>query len=57
MKPEFDFEADEEDIRLPEIRSEEMEGKGKRRSYGLHRTDNIIPEMDYSLRVSKASMR
>ncbi|KAM9495103.1 uncharacterized protein Hap1MRO34_015402 isoform 2-T2 [Clarias gariepinus] len=51
MKPEFDFEADEEDIRLPEIRSEEMEGKGKRRSYGLHRTDNIIPEMDYSLRA------
>lgn len=52
-KPEFDFEADEEDIRLPEIRSEEMEGKTKRRYSGPHRTDHIVPEMDYSLRVSE----
>ncbi|MCJ8735753.1 hypothetical protein PDJAM_G00251190 [Pangasius djambal] len=50
-KPEFDFEADEEDIRLPEIRSEEMEGKTKRRYSGPHRTDHIVPEMDYSLRA------
>ncbi|XP_053497051.1 MORC family CW-type zinc finger protein 3 isoform X4 [Ictalurus furcatus] len=50
-KPEFDFEVDEEDIRLPEIRSEEMEGKGKRRYFGPHRTDHIVPEMDYSLRA------
>ncbi|XP_017340918.1 MORC family CW-type zinc finger protein 3 isoform X1 [Ictalurus punctatus] len=50
-KPELDFEVDEEDIRLPEIRSEEMEGKGKRRYFGPHRTDHIVPEMDYSLRA------
>ncbi|XP_058264855.1 MORC family CW-type zinc finger protein 3 isoform X2 [Hemibagrus wyckioides] len=50
-KPEFDFDADEEDIRLPEIRSEEMEGKAKRRYSAPHRADHIIPEMDYSLRA------
>ncbi|GAA6069307.1 MORC family CW-type zinc finger protein 3 isoform X1 [Tachysurus ichikawai] len=50
-KPEFDFEVDEEDIRLPEIHSEEMEGKAKRRYSGPQRTDHIIPEMDYSLRA------
>ncbi|XP_060771120.1 MORC family CW-type zinc finger protein 3 [Neoarius graeffei] len=50
-KPEFDFEADVEDIRLPELRSEEMEGKAKRRYSGPHRTDHIVPEMDYSLRA------
>lgn len=56
-KPELDFEVDEEDIRLPEIRSEEMEGKGKRRYFGPHRTDHIVPEMDYSLRVSEGEMK
>ncbi|XP_027029054.2 MORC family CW-type zinc finger protein 3 isoform X1 [Tachysurus fulvidraco] len=50
-KPEFDFEVDKEDIRLPEIHSEEMEGKAKRRYSGPQRTDHIIPEMDYSLRA------
>ncbi|XP_072524819.1 MORC family CW-type zinc finger protein 3 isoform X2 [Salminus brasiliensis] len=51
-KPEFDFDADKEDIRLPEIRSEEMEGvKSKRSYFGPRRTDHIVPEMDYSLRA------
>ncbi|XP_017572371.2 MORC family CW-type zinc finger protein 3 isoform X1 [Pygocentrus nattereri] len=50
-KPEFDFDTDREDIRLPEIRSEEMEGKGKKSYFGPRRTDHIVPEMDYSLRA------
>lgn len=54
-KPEFDFDTDRDDIRLPEIRSEEMEGKGKKSYFGLRRTDHIVPEMDYSLRVSEGS--
>ncbi|XP_062857182.1 MORC family CW-type zinc finger protein 3 [Trichomycterus rosablanca] len=50
-KPEFDFDADLEDIRLPEIHSEVMEGKTKRNYFGPRRTDHIVPEMDYSLRA------
>ncbi|TSK45890.1 MORC family CW-type zinc finger protein 3 [Bagarius yarrelli] len=50
-KPEFDFKADEEDIRLPDIHSVEVEGKAKKRYSGPQRADNIIPEMDYSLRA------
>lgn len=52
-KPEFDFDADLEDIRLPEIHSEISEGKTKRGFSGHRRSDCIIPEMDYSLRVSE----
>ncbi|XP_076861912.1 MORC family CW-type zinc finger protein 3 isoform X2 [Brachyhypopomus gauderio] len=48
-KPEFDFETDKEDIRLPEIHSEETERTGKRSYFGPRRTDHIVPEMDYSL--------
>ncbi|KAI4899912.1 hypothetical protein NFI96_019491, partial [Prochilodus magdalenae] len=50
-KPEFDFDTDREDIRLPEIHSEEMEGKSKKSYFGPRRTDHIVPEMDYSLRA------
>ncbi|XP_066525015.1 MORC family CW-type zinc finger protein 3 [Hoplias malabaricus] len=50
-KPEFDFDTDMDDFRLPEIRSEEMEGKGKKSYFGPRRTDHIVPEMDYSLRA------
>ncbi|XP_030621576.1 MORC family CW-type zinc finger protein 4 isoform X2 [Chanos chanos] len=50
-KPEFDFETDQGDIRLPEIRSEEMGGKERRNYTGPRRTDHTIPEMDYSLRA------
>ncbi|XP_049330687.1 MORC family CW-type zinc finger protein 4 [Astyanax mexicanus] len=51
-KPEFDFDTDTEDIRLPEIHSEEMEGvKSKKSYFGPRRTEHIVPEMDYSLRA------
>ncbi|KAG5263762.1 hypothetical protein AALO_G00268290 [Alosa alosa] len=50
-KPEFDFDTDEHDIRLPDIQSVEMEKKKKKSYSGPRRTDQIIPEMDYSLRA------
>ncbi|XP_067314168.1 MORC family CW-type zinc finger protein 3 isoform X2 [Pseudorasbora parva] len=49
-KPEFDFDTDAEDIRLPEIRSEEMQGKW-RRDYRQRRDSNSVPEMEFSLRA------
>ncbi|XP_051506498.1 MORC family CW-type zinc finger protein 3-like [Myxocyprinus asiaticus] len=49
-KPEFDFDTDAEDIRLPEIQSEEAQGK-LRRDYYKHRRDSHIPEIEYSLRA------
>ncbi|KAJ8014904.1 hypothetical protein DPEC_G00020620 [Dallia pectoralis] len=52
-KPELDFETDEFDIRMPEIHPEEIrKEKGKKRNFpGPQRTDQNIPEMDYSLRA------
>ncbi|XP_051774478.1 MORC family CW-type zinc finger protein 4 [Ctenopharyngodon idella] len=49
-KPEFDFDTDAEDIRLPEIRSEETQGKW-RRDYRQRRDSNSVPEMEFSLRA------
>ncbi|XDV37741.1 hypothetical protein PO909_007299 [Leuciscus waleckii] len=48
--PEFDFDTDAEDIRLPEIRTEEMQGKW-RRDYRQRRDSNNVPEMEFSLRA------
>jgi len=50
--PEFDFDTDAEDIRLPEIRTEDMQGKW-RRDYRQRRDSNNVPEMEFSLRVSE----
>ena len=49
-KPELDFEMDEFDIRMPDIQPEDLK-KGKRNFPGPQRSDQNIPEMDYSLRV------
>ncbi|XP_039510991.1 MORC family CW-type zinc finger protein 4 isoform X1 [Pimephales promelas] len=48
--PEFDFDTDAEDIRLPEIRTEDMQGKW-RRDYRQRRDSNNVPEMEFSLRA------
>lgn len=48
--PEFDFDTDAEDIRLPEIRTEEMQGKW-RRDARQRRDSNSVPEMEFSLRA------
>ncbi|XP_056092987.1 MORC family CW-type zinc finger protein 4 [Rhinichthys klamathensis goyatoka] len=48
--PEFDFDTDVEDIRLPEIRTEEMQGKW-RRDYRQRRDSDNAPEMEFSLRA------
>ncbi|XP_058653470.1 MORC family CW-type zinc finger protein 3 [Onychostoma macrolepis] len=50
-KPEFDFDTDVEDIRLPEIQSEEMQGKWRRDYYKHRRDSNSVPEMEFSLRA------
>ncbi|XP_069049737.1 MORC family CW-type zinc finger protein 4 isoform X2 [Lepisosteus oculatus] len=50
-KPELDFETDKYDIRMPDIRPEEMRTGGKKRFPGPERTDQSVPEMDYSLRA------
>ncbi|XP_052431045.1 MORC family CW-type zinc finger protein 4 isoform X2 [Carassius gibelio] len=50
-KPEFDFDTDAEDIRLPEIRSEETQGKWRRDYYKHRRDSNSVPEMEFSLRA------
>lgn len=52
-KPEFDFDTDAEDIRLPEIRSEETQAKWRRDYYKQRRDSNDVPEMEFSLRVSE----
>ncbi|MBN3322946.1 MORC4 protein, partial [Atractosteus spatula] len=46
-KPELDFETDKYDIRMPDIRPEEMRTGGKKRFPGPERTDQSVPEMDY----------
>lgn len=51
-KPEIDFETDVSDFRLPEIQIEELR-KGLRSS-GSQRAEHNIPDMHYSLRVSRA---
>ncbi|KAK7137554.1 hypothetical protein R3I94_013263 [Phoxinus phoxinus] len=48
--PEFDFDTDAEDIRLPEIQAEETQGKW-RRDYRQRRDSNSVPEMEFSLRA------
>ncbi|KAL1261594.1 hypothetical protein QQF64_006859 [Cirrhinus molitorella] len=50
-KPEFDFDTDVEDIRLPEIQSEETQGKWRRDYYKHRRDNNSVPEMEFSLRA------
>lgn len=50
-KPEFDFDSDVEDIRLPEIRSEDMQGKWRRDYYKQRRDTSSTPEMEFSLRA------
>ncbi|XP_059377993.1 MORC family CW-type zinc finger protein 3-like isoform X2 [Carassius carassius] len=50
-KPEFDFDTDAEDIRLPEIRSEETQAKWRRDYYKQRRDSNDVPEMEFSLRA------
>ncbi|RXN28399.1 MORC family CW-type zinc finger 4-like protein [Labeo rohita] len=50
-KPEFDFDTDAEDIRLPEIQSEETQGKWRRDYYKHRRDSNSVPEMEFSLRA------
>ncbi|XP_073677013.1 MORC family CW-type zinc finger protein 3 [Garra rufa] len=50
-KPEFDFDTDAEDIRLPEIQSEEIQGKWRRDYYKHRRESNSVPEMEFSLRA------
>ncbi|XP_043113568.1 MORC family CW-type zinc finger protein 3 isoform X2 [Puntigrus tetrazona] len=50
-KPEFDFDSDTEDVRLPEIQSEETQGKWRRDYYKHRRDSNNIPEMEFSLRA------
>ncbi|KAM6953332.1 uncharacterized protein FYW47_013955 [Aplochiton taeniatus] len=49
-KPELDYETDEFDIRVPDLKLEEQK-KTRRSSTGPQRRDNILPEMDYSLRA------
>ncbi|XP_067103959.1 MORC family CW-type zinc finger protein 3 isoform X1 [Osmerus mordax] len=49
-KPELDFETDEFDIRMPDVQPEDLK-KGKRNFPGPQRSDQNIPEMDYSLRA------
>ena len=44
-KPEFDFETDEYDIRIPDDTSSEGE------KYRKTKRQNHVPECDYSLRV------
>ena len=44
-KPEFDFETDEYDIRIPDDTSSESE------KYRKTKRQNHVPECDYSLRV------
>lgn len=51
-KPEFDFDTDAEDIRLPEIYSEEAKEKLRRDYYRHRRESHSTPEMEFSLRVS-----
>ena len=46
-KPEFDFETDAHDIRIPDDTSSESE------TYRKTKRQNHVPECDYSLRVSK----
>ena len=46
-KPEFDFETDVHDIRIPDDSSSEGE------IYRKTKRQNHVPECDYSLRVSK----
>lgn len=50
-KPEIDFATDVSDFRLPEIQIEELR-KGLRNS-GALKSEQNIPDMHYSLRVSQ----
>ncbi|XP_057204822.1 MORC family CW-type zinc finger protein 3 isoform X1 [Triplophysa rosa] len=50
-KPEFDFDTDTEDIRLPEIYSEEAKEKWRRDYYRHRRESHSTPEMEFSLRA------
>lgn len=49
-KPELDFETDQFDIRMPEIQPEDLK-KGRKNFPGPQRSDQNIPEMDFSLRA------
>ncbi|KAF2977939.1 hypothetical protein EK904_014785, partial [Melospiza melodia maxima] len=46
-KPEFDFDKDKYDIRIPE----DLDETGKRGYKKQERMDQIVPESDYSLRA------
>lgn len=46
-KPEFDFDKDKYDIRIPE----DLDETGKKGYKKQERLDQIVPESDYSLRV------
>ncbi|XP_059506154.1 MORC family CW-type zinc finger protein 3a isoform X2 [Stegostoma tigrinum] len=48
-KPEFDFESDKHDIRIPEDHLDD--DAGKRKYKRQERMDQIVPESDYSLRA------
>nr|XP_055034683.1 MORC family CW-type zinc finger protein 3 [Misgurnus anguillicaudatus] len=50
-KPEFDFDTDAEDIRLPEIQPETTQEKWRRDYYRHRRENHSTPEIEFSLRA------